>query len=100
MAKSAADKAPIVIYRAWCPDAGQSISLGYTDVGALDPPAAARIHAERMSDYQWKTANRSLGKDKCIYVNVCRTDGDAIDGCTIAPFTVRRRMQPIYEVVS
>jgi hypothetical protein len=45
-----ADKAPIVMYRAFCPSAGQSSVAQGRDWGAIDVSAAARIHVV----YLWR----------------------------------------------
>lgn len=112
---------PGPIYRTWCPGAGESPTKGYRELGALDASTAARIHAERMTDEAWRLAVKSPD-DVCTKcgnrrgnhdmrhpfaadpaarsVTIMVSEGQDISGRWMSlAFVVRRRMQPVFEVV-
>lgn len=86
----------IPIYRAWCPAAGQDANKGFSELGALDAPNAARIHAERMTHRDWTAAKYGgRSEDPMVKIAVLSPGAD-----TAVVFVVRRRMEPVFEVVS
>ena len=85
-----------VIYRAWCPGAGESRDRGYGEYGALDAPNAARIHAERMTAAAWRHATRKCKRHTDHHVTVLvQSESGRTDS-----FVVRRTMQPVFEVIA
>lgn len=79
------------IYRAQCGN------LDVEEIAALDPPTAARVHAERLYKRGlWPCTGGKLPEPlDTIVVHVHDPVSQRIDA-----FTVRRRMQPVFEVVT
>lgn len=115
-ADKAASRGEIPVYRSWCPGAGES-EQNALELAALDPPTAARVHAERMTDLAWKVAIKSpddvcvsCGQRRAVHHmrHIFKADRDARSVTILVrspdgrmdSFVVRRRMQPVFEVVT
>lgn len=93
-----ADRTMGPIYRVFCPKAGQSMTRGFTDLMAISAAEAARIHAERMTHRDWSAAKYGTrSKDPRVDIYVWDAEAGA-DGVT-ERFVVRRRMEPVFEVI-
>jgi hypothetical protein len=114
-ADKAASRGEIPIYRSWCPAAGESEDYGFSEIAAIDAATAARIHVERMPEAVWERTQTDPD-EVCASCKNPRKNHEMrhpfkssrrkhelvikvlVDGA-VQTFTVRRTMQPVFEVV-